>query len=131
MVNFLCYNDYVGNSEFARLKRFEIITKVFNGLMYFNIVVVILLFLAFGIRWIIERNDPLAGGAGMVMALVYWGPIVIINMIALTCLLILSIIMACRKNINPGMVIKLYKKSAATFGIELIISLVAMVCTFY
>ena len=85
MVIFLCYNRSVSNDDFTKLKKFGTTIKVFDGLMYFNIVVVVLLFLALGVNWIVNREKYSMGGAGTVMALLYWGPIIIINMIAFVC----------------------------------------------
>ena len=130
MVIFLCYNRCMSNSDFAGLKRFETITKIFNGLIYFNIVVVVLLFLVFGINWIVNRDYYNAGGAGTMIALLYCGPIILVNVVAFTYFLILSILAVSRKKINQKVVARLYKKSGILFGVEILVSMIALACIF-
>lgn len=99
--------------------------KIFRGVMYFNMVVIVLLFVILGIGWVSDRNYYSHGG-GDVMALLYVGPIVILNMLALLYFIVISLL-----TIRRGQVALIqYKKCAAIYGAQLLLSIIAIIIIF-
>ena len=115
-----------GNS----LEKYGKFTRFFNGLMYFAIICEGLLFLTLGVGWLLRKDEYNAGGGGMGMALLYTGPILMLNFVTIIMFIALSLSASNNKKYNRTWVMKQYKKSALLFGIEFLIGISANLVLF-
>ena len=104
-------------------------SKIFNWLIYFALISEALLFLILGIRFIAEKTMSTDGG-GDVIALIYTGPMIIINLIIIPFFLILSISRMANKSINHSLLKKMYQKNTMLFIIEIVFALFANIIIF-
>ena len=108
------------------LEFFEKYVKFFSKMVYFVIICEVLLFLVIGVDWLIHK----ASGAGMVVALFYTGPIIIMNTITTILFVILSILAICNKKHDPKLVATKYKKGALLFIKGLLVGVIANLILF-
>ena len=104
-------------------------SKIFNWLIYSTLICEVFLFLVLGIQFITERAKS-AGGGGDVIALLYTGPMIIINLIIIPFFLILSINRMANKSINHSLLKKMYQKNTMLFIIEIAFALFANIIIF-
>ena len=100
--------------------------KLFRGVMYFNMAAIVLLFILMDINWMKNREYYSSEGGGGVMAFFYIGPIVILNMIALLYFVVISLL-----SIHKGQdALAQYKKCAVVYGVQLLLSIIAILIVF-
>ena len=105
----------------ATFKKLERRAKIFRGVMYFNIVVIILLFVFLGISWIQNSDYYNSGGAGAVMAIMYVGPIIVLNMVATIYYILVVLTLK-----NREAVAEQYYKCNIAYGAHVLLSIVAV-----
>ena len=119
------------NGDAIIIKRIERNLKVFRGIAYFAIAVILLLFLTMGISWMSNREHYESGGAGTVIAMFYIAPILLMDIIIVIYFGIISTTVKKRMiDTNYEFIKQQYRQCSIVFGIVMILSFCSIAVLF-
>ena len=119
------------NGDAIIIKRIERNLKVFRGIAYFAIAVILLLFLTMGISWMSNREHYENGGAGTVIAMFYIAPILLMDIIIVIYFGIISTTVKKRMiDTNYEFIKQQYRQCSIVFGIVMILSFCSIAVLF-